>query len=55
MFVVLILDGPFLQRIADTAKLVTNMALVYATIGEHETAVEQLTKAIDLDRDLTVA
>ena len=43
------------QRIADSSKILTNMALIYATIGEHETAVEYFTAATNLDSYLAIA
>ncbi|KIJ65836.1 hypothetical protein HYDPIDRAFT_27064 [Hydnomerulius pinastri MD-312] len=43
------------SRIADSSKILTNMGLIYATIGEHETAVEQFTAATNLDSYLAVA
>ncbi|KAH7926948.1 hypothetical protein BV22DRAFT_1127733 [Leucogyrophana mollusca] len=43
------------SRIADSSKILTNMGLIYATIGEHEAAVEQFTAATNLDSYLAVA
>ena len=47
-------DG-VLQEIADSSKILTNIGLIYATVGEHETAVEHFKKAIKLDQYLAVA
>lgn len=41
--------------IADSSKILTNMGLIYATIGEHETAVERFVAATGLDNYLAVA
>jgi hypothetical protein len=46
-------DDP--QRIADSSKILTNMGLIYATLGEHELAVEQFIAATGLDQYLAVA
>lgn len=43
------------QSIADSSKILTNMGLIYATLGEHETAVEQFIAATRLDNYLAVA
>jgi tetratricopeptide (TPR) repeat protein len=43
------------QTIADSSKILTNMGLIYATLGEHETAVEQFIAATRLDNYLAVA
>ena len=43
------------QSIADSSKILTNMGLIYATLGEHETAVEQFHAATRLDNYLAVA
>ena len=43
------------QRIADSSKILTNMGLIYATIGEHETAVEHFVAATNLDSYLAIA
>ncbi|KAG1856936.1 hypothetical protein C8R48DRAFT_718360 [Suillus tomentosus] len=43
------------SRIADSSKILTNMGLIYATIGEHEAAVEQFLAAIALDPFLAIA
>ncbi|KAH7883164.1 hypothetical protein F5I97DRAFT_1902619 [Phlebopus sp. FC_14] len=45
----------FFSRIADSSKILTNMGLIYATIGEHQTAVEQFTAATNLDPYLAIA
>jgi hypothetical protein len=44
-----------LQDIADSSKILFNMGLIYATLGEHELAVEQFHAATDLDQYLAVA
>ena len=44
-----------LQEIADSSKILTNIGLIYATVGEHETAVEHFRKAVKLDQYLAVA
>jgi neutrophil cytosolic factor 2 len=43
------------QRIADSSKILTNMGLIYATLGEHEAAVERFIEATTLDNYLAVA
>ena len=43
------------QAIADSSKILTNMGLIYATLGEHEAAVEQFIAATRLDNYLAVA
>ena len=43
------------SRIADSSKILTNMGLIYATLGEHEAAVEQFQAATQLDQYLAVA
>jgi len=43
------------SRIADQSKILTNMGLIYATLGEHEAAVEHFTAATQLDQYLAVA
>jgi len=45
----------FFFEIADSSKILTNIGLIYATVGEHETAVEHFKKAIKLDQYLAVA
>ncbi|KAF8475456.1 hypothetical protein JB92DRAFT_3134523 [Gautieria morchelliformis] len=42
------------QGIADSSKILTNMGLIYATLGEHETAVELFNAATSLDQYLAV-
>lgn len=42
-------------HISDSSKILTNMGLIYATIGEHEAAVEQFRGATQLDQYLAVA
>lgn len=41
--------------IGDSSKILTNMGLIYATLGEHEAAVEQFIAATQLDQFLAVA
>ncbi|KAI9573193.1 hypothetical protein HD554DRAFT_2167476 [Boletus coccyginus] len=43
------------SRIAHSSKILTNMGLIYATIGEHETAVEHFLAATNLDAYLAIA
>lgn len=43
------------SRIADSSKILTNMGLIYATLGEHEVAVEKFIEATTLDNYLAVA
>ncbi|KAL0956263.1 hypothetical protein HGRIS_002417 [Hohenbuehelia grisea] len=43
------------SRIADSSKILTNMGLIYATLGEHEAAVERFIEATGLDQYLAVA
>jgi neutrophil factor 2 len=43
------------SRIADSSKILTNMGLIYATLGEHEAAVEKFIEATTLDNYLAVA
>lgn len=43
------------SRIADTSKILFNMGLIYATIGDHELAVEKFIEATGLDSYLAVA
>ncbi|KAF8608272.1 hypothetical protein BDV93DRAFT_519319 [Ceratobasidium sp. AG-I] len=42
-------------RIAESSKILTNIGLIYATLGEHETAVQHFREAIGLDKYLAVA
>ncbi|KAG5731365.1 Neutrophil cytosol factor 2 [Termitomyces sp. T112] len=42
-------------RIADSSKILFNMGLIYATLGEHEAAVERFMEATSLDQYLAVA
>ncbi|KAI0072836.1 hypothetical protein K474DRAFT_1678342 [Panus rudis PR-1116 ss-1] len=43
------------STIGDSSKILTNMGLIYATLGEHEAAVEQFIAATQLDQYLAVA
>ncbi|KAI0724138.1 NADPH oxidase regulator NoxR [Fomitopsis betulina] len=42
------------SSIADSSKILTNMGLIYATLGEHEAAVDQFAAATQLDQYLAV-
>jgi len=42
-------------EIADSSKILTNIGLIYATVGEHEAAVEHFKKAAKLDQYLAIA
>jgi len=44
-----------LKSIADSSKILTNMGLIFATLGEHEAAVERFIEATNLDQYLAVA
>ncbi|KAF8653299.1 hypothetical protein AX16_003999 [Volvariella volvacea WC 439] len=43
------------STIAESSKILTNMGLIYATLGEHEAAVERFIEATQLDQYLAVA
>ncbi|KAK9769370.1 putative PB1 domain-containing protein [Seiridium cardinale] len=43
------------ENIADTSKILFNMGVIHATLGEHEKAVEAYQRAIKLDQYLAVA
>ncbi|KAF6760167.1 NADPH oxidase regulator NoxR [Ephemerocybe angulata] len=43
------------SRIADSSKILTNMGLIYATLGEHQEAVRHFNEATSLDQYLAVA
>lgn len=43
------------SRIADSGKILTNMGLIYATMGKHEVAIEQFNAATNLDKFLAIA
>jgi tetratricopeptide (TPR) repeat protein len=43
------------QPIADTSRILTNIGLILATVGEHERAVENFRRATDLDNYLAIA
>lgn len=43
------------EGIADTSKIHTNIGLIYATLGEHELAVDSFNAATELDKYLSVA
>ncbi|KAG8686586.1 hypothetical protein FRC08_012432, partial [Ceratobasidium sp. 394] len=42
-------------RIANSAKILTNIGLIHATVGEHEAAVQRFREAVSLDQYLAVA
>jgi len=42
-------------EIADSSKILTNIGLIYATVGEHNAAVEHFKKAVTLDQYLAIA
>ncbi|KAG9096721.1 hypothetical protein FS749_007882 [Ceratobasidium sp. UAMH 11750] len=42
-------------RIAESSKILTNIGLIYATLGEHEAAVQHFREAVSLDKYLAVA
>ncbi|KAI6148451.1 hypothetical protein BKA82DRAFT_120413, partial [Pisolithus tinctorius] len=42
-------------QIADSSKILTNMGLIYATIGKHEAAIEHFDAATSLDKFLAIA
>ncbi|KAI6007777.1 hypothetical protein F5J12DRAFT_830652 [Pisolithus orientalis] len=43
------------SQIADSSKILTNMGLIYATIGKHEAAIEHFNAATNLDKFLAIA
>lgn len=43
------------SRIADSSKILTNIGLIYATLGEHEAAVQRFIEATNFDQYLAVA
>ncbi|KAK2464292.1 hypothetical protein APHAL10511_003749 [Amanita phalloides] len=43
------------SQIADSSKILTNMGLIYATLGEHESAIEKFAEAVSLDQYLAIA
>ena len=43
------------QPISDTSRILTNIGLILATIGEHERAVENFHRATELDNYLAIA
>ena len=42
-------------RIRDSSKVLTNIGLIYASMGEHEAAVERFQAATALDQYLSIA
>lgn len=46
---------PRMQRISESSKILTNMGLIYATVGDHETAVKHFQLATEADQYLAVA
>ncbi|OQD79120.1 hypothetical protein PENANT_c061G02782 [Penicillium antarcticum] len=45
----------FFDQIADTSKILFNCGVIYATLGEHDKAVECYQRAVGLDRYLAIA
>src|ERR1700730_14374635 len=43
------------SEVADSSKILTNIGLIYATLGEHERAVEHFAQATELDQFLAIA
>ena len=43
------------QRISESSKILTNIGLIYATVGDHETAVKHFQLATEADQYLAVA
>ncbi|KAG5927779.1 hypothetical protein E4U42_001785 [Claviceps africana] len=43
------------EKISGTSKILFNMGVIYATMGEHEKAIEYYQRAISLDRYLAIA
>jgi len=43
------------SRIADSAKILVNVGLIYATVGDHMSAIKQFEAAIQLDQYLAIA
>jgi tetratricopeptide (TPR) repeat protein len=46
---------PEIQQISESSKILTNMGLIYATVGDHETAVKHFQLATEADQYLAVA
>lgn len=44
-----------LKLIDNSSKILTNIGLIYATLGEHDEAVRHFRKATDYDRYLAIA
>lgn len=44
-----------LQRVAESSKILTNIGLIYATVGEHDAAIQSFREAVTLDKYLAVA
>ncbi|OCH92030.1 hypothetical protein OBBRIDRAFT_727608 [Obba rivulosa] len=43
------------SQIADSSKILFNIGIIYATLGEHEAAIDQFDAAVQLDQYLAVA
>lgn len=43
------------QRISESSKILTNIGLIYATVGDHDTAVRYFQLATEADQYLAVA
>lgn len=43
------------SKIADNSKILTNIGLIYASLGEHELAIQNFVAAVDLDNYLAIA
>ncbi|KAG9047151.1 hypothetical protein FS837_002934 [Tulasnella sp. UAMH 9824] len=43
------------SKIADNSKIFTNIGLIYASLGEHDLAIENFNAAVDLDNYLAIA
>ncbi|KAG8934124.1 hypothetical protein FRC01_005023 [Tulasnella sp. 417] len=43
------------SKIADNSKILTNIGLIYASLGEHELAIENFNAAVELDNYLAIA
>jgi tetratricopeptide (TPR) repeat protein len=49
------LSAPLAQAIADTSKILFNMGIIHATLGEHEQALARFDQALSLDPFFAVA
>ncbi|KIO30098.1 hypothetical protein M407DRAFT_242309 [Tulasnella calospora MUT 4182] len=43
------------SKIADNSKILTNIGLIYASLGEHDLAIENFNAAVELDNYLAIA